>query len=125
MSDNLIYTDDDARGLEYEYRGPVNMELPPARPAAYGVAGGVTIVVIFLAWLLSPAPQVTVVAVLLSPGVGILVARKVMRHVDYYRPVRYWTSVARLEVEAPRTSRAQAGTVETTPSLNIFKEGRR
>lgn len=125
MFEDFIYTDDEAKAQPFEYRGPVGVELPPARPAAYGVLALLTIACWFLVWLLAPTFWFGVLGFLLSPAVAIWITRKVMGHVDYYRPVRHWLTVWRAELYTPRRTRPHHDARETTLESGIFKEGPR
>lgn len=117
---DLIYTDDEARGVPYTYLGPVGVDLPPARPAAYGVFLLLIVVGAFLSWLVAPSLLLVLVGIVLTPLPAAVLTRMLMGRVDYYRPVRFWLSMFRSELDAPRPLATRRRETATSFDATLF-----
>ncbi len=76
-----------------------------------------TVLLVLLAMLVLPVPSLLsplpwLVALLLAPAVGVVVARQAMSWIRYETPIRYWLDVIHLEVAGHRGTPRDAVTVK-------------
>lgn len=118
----VVSTDDQARRLRYIYLGPVGFRFPfDARFPAIGFWLACTAAGILLSVAFSPpGTRLGLVGGCLSPVVAALVARKVMRHVDHDRPLRWWMQVVTGELATPRPVDHTPTTVTVTPTADLI-----
>jgi hypothetical protein len=117
----MISTDDEARGIDYPYRGAPGVPLPAARIPAYGLFLGLTILLIILTVVLSPTSVATIFGVIASPVAAVLVTRRVMPHVSYWTPFKYWRKVLWQELHTPRDLPINTPERVITLDPSIFK----
>lgn len=99
----VVRTDDAAKRLRYIYLGPSNWRLPvDVRFPSLGMF----LVLCIFGWLLSfsltPTFRLALVFCVGATIIAGLVTKKVMKHVDHDRPIRYWLAVIRSELSTPR-----------------------
>lgn len=119
----IVSTDDQARRLRYIYLGPVGFRLPfDARFPAIGMWMGVAFVLGLLSYTFAPAgTHLGRLGAIVAPLVAIVITRRVMRHVDHDRPLRWWAATLfSNELRTPRPITNGVTTHTRTTPTNFF-----
>lgn len=118
-----IATDDQSKRLPFRWLGPPGLRWPvDARLSAWGVALVLTVTFVLTAWVLAPTVGLKVLGVVAATAAALTVTRKVMRHVDYDRPVRHHMAMLVAEVRTPRPPTAEPDTYELHVDPDLFAD---
>lgn len=120
-----VSNDDAAFRLPAIWLGPPGARLPESRMQTLLVWAAVTMVIIWLGYLFSPAgTHLHLVIAGFSWLIAVPITRKVMKHVDFDQPLRWVAGVVVDEVTTPRPLSDEPVTYVTGLSPKFRAPGR-